>query len=269
MLNTYHKIKNALLNSLPFFRRKKNPLHFILTGFDTTETPFLLNQIDKHPNIALASNPNCHFFDQKTDLFQALDTDAYNRLFQLNKRTTVFGDLTPSYFYWQTAPRRIYEYNPKTKIIVLLQNPIERAYSHWEKNKSIHIEPLSFEDALNAEKERTGPCLPFQDIQFGYKQMGYYSESIRRYQRYFKNHNLLFITYNDLADKPQDTLNKIAAFLEINPFVLNRSIAFNSRTSSINLETYQELLEGYYFDIKESERLLQQNLLAWLQVPSK
>jgi hypothetical protein len=264
-MSLIRKIKNKLR---AFVLRPQQPINVFIIGQNQALCHPLWTILKQYNEVALATVPECHFFDQKSPLFQPLAIDSYHRLFQFKKHKKIVVDVTSNYFYWQTTPRRIYEYNRKAKIIVVLQNPIERAYAHWEYNKSLNMENLSFEEALHAEEERARNCLPFQDVQFGYTQMGYYSESIRRYQRYFKDHNLLFITYDELFNEAQATLTKIALFLHIKPVVVEKPLVLESNCS-ITLETHQKLLDRYYFDMQETERLLQKNLLTWFQQPQK
>jgi hypothetical protein len=263
-LKPFDIYKRILLHGKSLFTQSKPPVHFILTGAESAIQPCLIDYMQQQANIGLAPNPSCHFFDQKTSLFQNLNTNKYIQSFPVNKSIKALGDITPSYFYWQTAPRRIYEFNPKTKIILILQNPVDRAFTHWQQNRQLNIEPLMFDDALLAENERAKSYLPFQDIQFGYTDAGYYSEAIRRYQRYFKEHHLLFISYNDFLHQPNETCNKIATFLNVN---LKGVYTPTHHHTNIPIHTRQRLLEQYYYDIRETERLLQWNLSAWLETP--
>ena len=66
--------------------------------------------------------------------------------------------------YWHNAPRRIWQYNPDIKLIVILRNPIERAYSHWNMERSRNAEKLSFFDAIQSERDRCQEALSYQHL---------------------------------------------------------------------------------------------------------
>ena len=66
----------------------------------------------------------------------------------------MIGEATPIYIYWKKAIERLVRYNPNIKLIIVLRNPITRAYSHWNMMRNRNKENLSFVDAIAAEPER-------------------------------------------------------------------------------------------------------------------
>ncbi|MGB7755383.1 MAG: hypothetical protein WBL23_04905, partial [Salinisphaera sp.] len=111
---------------------------------------------------------------------QRLTTDM-----KAQRRKIVFGEATPIYMYWHDAPRRMWEYNPNMKLIVVLRNPIDRAFSHWNMEKSRNAESLSFWDAIQNEEPRCKEALPYQHRTYSYVDRGFYLEQLRRLWRYF------------------------------------------------------------------------------------
>jgi len=87
--------------------------------------------------------------------------------------------------YWQNAPKRIWQYNPEMKIIIILRNPIERAFSHWNMERSRNAEHLSFWDAINTEKLRCQETLPLQNRVYSYIDRGFYIKQLENIWRYF------------------------------------------------------------------------------------
>jgi hypothetical protein len=66
--------------------------------------------------------------------------------------STLAGECTPSYLYWQLTAERIWKYNPKIKLLVLLRNPIDRAFAHWNMQRFKGREPLNFFEAIKERK---------------------------------------------------------------------------------------------------------------------
>jgi hypothetical protein len=132
-------------------------------------------------------------------------------------------------------------------------------------NRKKGLETLSFEEAIKQEKSRALAKLPYQDLLFSYIDRGLYSEQIRRYQRYFKDHKLHFVMYDDLINKPEETLQKICDFLSVSPLNIPFEKMFVSEyKSALNEATRKELQALYRYDILEVERLLGWNCAHWL-----
>ncbi len=76
-----------------------------------------------------------HFFDDD-DLFSGpVDYDLLHKHFPAVPASTIAGECTPSYLYWKPAAERIWNYNPGIKLLVLLRNPVERAFAHWNMQR--------------------------------------------------------------------------------------------------------------------------------------
>jgi hypothetical protein len=88
------------------------------------------------------------------------------------------GEATPIYMYWKRALPRIREYNPDLKLIMILRNPITRAYSHWNFERLASRESLPFREALLAEPARTAAVLPKQLRNGSYIARGRYTAQL-------------------------------------------------------------------------------------------
>ena len=93
-----------------------------------------------------------HFFSWQYD--QGLDWQQYLARFLLPGEVASVGVSSPSYLLHPQAPERVHGALPRVKLIALLRNPVDRAYSHHQMNFRKGIEPLSFEEAIVAEPER-------------------------------------------------------------------------------------------------------------------
>src|SRR6266700_2176906 len=142
-------------------RRKINKLDFILAGAQKCGTTALHYFLQKHPRITMGDQQEMHFFDDD-DLFSVpVNYELLHRHFPRLARSTLLryatarraiaGDCTPSYLYWKPTAERIWSYNPQIKLLVLLRNPVERAFAHWNMQRFKGREPLDFFDAVKEE----------------------------------------------------------------------------------------------------------------------
>ena len=248
-----------------FFSPKPRHLNFLVIGAQKCGTTALDRYLRKHPQIGLPPKKELHFFDTPHYFVSDSPYKHYHKHFNFKTKKLIYGEITPSYIYCQESPRRIYEYNPRIKIVAIIRNPVDRAYSHWNMNRKHGIDTLPFEEAIAQEKERALHTRPYQDLVFSYTDRGFYSEQIRRYQRYFKDHNLHFVCYDDLKNKPTETLESICAFLGVNP--LNIPIPTDHQLDypeSLHPEIRKQLQDLFRHDIHEVERLLGWNCSHWL-----
>ena len=112
-----------------------------------------------------------HFFDREEE---DRDYKKYSRKFRPPKpKQRVIGEASPIYMYWETAPYRIWKYNPKMKWILVLRNPVERAFSAWNMETKRGKEKLSFAEAIEKEPERCREALPLQHRVYSYIDRGF------------------------------------------------------------------------------------------------
>lgn len=101
------------------------------------------------------------------------------------------------------------------KIIILLRNPIERAYSHWNMESSRHNENLSFWDAIKSEELRLNNSNQHQNIVFSYIDREFYLRQLRRIWSFYSKENTLILKSEDLKKDPNKTIDIICNFLKV------------------------------------------------------
>jgi hypothetical protein len=133
---------------------------FVVAGAQKSGTTTLHMLLSQHPAVHMASVKGTHFFDTEHHFSNgSVDYSAYHSYFTPRVGQCIVGESTPIYSFWEPAVRRIWDYNRDMKVIMVLRNPIERAFSNWNMQKSKGIENHSFEEALIWRKrERTMPC---------------------------------------------------------------------------------------------------------------
>ena len=207
-----------------------------------------------------------HFFDREAD-----DTDykKYHANFQPKPEHRAIGEASPIYMYWETAPYRIWKYNPKMKWILVLRDPVERAFSAWNMETKRGKEKLSFTEAIKKEPERCREALPLQLRVYSYTDRGFYAHQVRRLFNIFGKDNCLVLLNEELRKDHQKTLRRVFEFLGVDSsFVPPQATIFEQEYSiKIDNQLRSRLIDIFYFDIKELEKLLGKDLSSWYAKP--
>jgi Sulfotransferase domain len=198
--------------------RKIDRLDFIVAGAQKSGTTALHYFLSKNSDIILPGRQELHFFDDEP-LFshQPVDYQHLHDHFQKIGGDKISGECTPNYLYWPTAMERICRYNPKIKLIILLRNPIDRAFAHWNMQRFKEREPLDFLDALKEEANRTAEPLSIQARRFSYVARGYYSEQLDRVFKFFPKEQVKIVKFEEFRNQKQRTLDSIFHFLKVKP----------------------------------------------------
>jgi len=190
-------------------------LDFIIIGPQKTGSSALHNYFSQHTEIAMSSSTNkeTHFFDNKYKKGK-----EYLEKFFIGKENFVKGTQDPSYFHYPDVPWKIQKMFPNIKLIILIRDPIKRAYSHYWANRRYCRETLSFYEAIENEVDR----VKNNDYTFAYKLISLYPPIISDWLRYFSRKQLFIMRSSDLRDKPQETLRKVCKFLNISMFTFEK-----------------------------------------------
>jgi hypothetical protein len=176
------------------------------------------------------------------------------------------GEVTPIYMYWRPCMQRIWEYNPDIRLIALLRNPIERAYSHWNMERIRGAESLPFLAALRAERVRLSEARPLQHRVYSYMDRGFYTEQIRRMWSYFDEAQTLFVRSDLLASDPRMQLRRVCEFLEIddvNENVEPARVFEGTYNAPIDPEALELLNDAFEGELKSLEQMLSWDLTSW------
>src|SRR5581483_8059296 len=123
------------------------------------------------------------------------------------------GEASPTYLFHPLAARRAHSIVPNAKLIVLLRNPIDRAYSHYQTGIRHDWEALSFEAALDREPERLHGSIDellmderhnrsFARYRWSYVSMGHYAELLETWLAYFPREQFHFVFSDELDRNP-------------------------------------------------------------------
>jgi hypothetical protein len=199
---------------------------FIIIGAQKGGTTFLYNLLRRHPQFKPAVRKEIHFFD--TPRFRR-GLDWYRSHFpqqqQSNGQREITGEASPYYLFYPHAARRVAETIPQTKLIALLRNPVDRAYSDYQHTFRQGNETLAFSEALELEEERlrgerekivadeTYRSLNYR--RYSYISRGIYVDQLEEWYKHFDREQLLILKSEDFFARPSDTLELVLPFLDL------------------------------------------------------
>lgn len=199
---------------------------FLILGTAKAGTTSLYHHFKNHPEVFMSPVKEPNFLaledmevsfqgpgDEKINQRSITCLGDYRSLFADSESLPVRGEASTLYLYSPVAPQRIQQHTPTAKLIVMLRNPVERAYSAYLNLRRDKREPLSsFSDALAAEQERIRAN--WQHI-WHYAHMGLYAQQLRRYFKLFSRDQMKVIFFERFVHDVPGTLARIADLLEI------------------------------------------------------
>jgi hypothetical protein len=248
-----------------FGRRPIERLDFIVAGAQKSGTTALNYYLKRHPRIALPIKKELHFFDNDA-LFteKTVSYEPLHKMFPPAPPDNIAGENTPNYLYWPPALPRIRTYNPEIKLIVLLRNPIDRAFSQWNMQRVRGHEPLDFLDAIRAEPERLAKLPPEKLRKFAYIDRGRYGAQLERAISIFPRDQLLILKYEEFRARQRELVDEIFQFLQLPP-IRFRSIEAHDipYQRKIRPEERDFVVEILRKDIAQLEHILSWNCSDW------
>lgn len=200
---------------------------FLIIGCQKSGTTALKYYLAQHPDIWCPKD-ELHFFDQR----YKKGMNWY--LSQFDRPEKVVGEKTPAYVFFKHIPKQIYQMKPDIKLIVLLREPVSRAYSEYMMLHLKGVMPFPFEHLVfnskgEVDKERV--CI----------RRGLYAEQLKNVYKYFNKNQVLVLKAEDLKTDKQKTLNKVFKFLDIGLFIphdmTNQHIGGSPRSRVLNYIT--------------------------------
>jgi hypothetical protein len=223
---------------------------FLIIGQTKAGTTSLFKYLASHPRMAPPLFKETHFFSMHYEL----GWQWYQSLFPtLPPQTDWFtGEATPTYLMHSLTPRRVASDLPAVRLIVILRDPVARAYSDYAMHRRIEGQDLPFEELVERDMGIVSEC-PIEDDQGPSEAISPYLRrsivlpSLKRWLSHFPPEQLLIIRSEHLASDLQRTMDRVCLFLDVPKFVLSNRMRYN---------------EGRYPPIPEQ---LRDRLSAWFQ----
>ena len=186
---------------------------FIVAGVQKGGTTALFDYLGEAPELSLSRVKEVHFFDDEAQGWPAPDYAAYHANF------TAFdgrprGEATPIYLYWPQSLERIAAYNPAVRLIVMLRDPVERAWSHWKMEYARGVETHPFAWCIRQGRQRLFDAEPWGfHREISYVERGFYGEQMARLLGLFPREQVLVARAGDLRADPGAALARVRDFL--------------------------------------------------------
>ena len=198
---------------------------FVVIGGKKCGTTYLYHLLSQHPLVEPAASKELHYFDA---LYEQEDTEWYRRCFPTPRwkdgHRTITGEGTP-YMAHILAPERMAKVVPQARLIALLRNPVDRAYSDCQMVARKGREPRSFEEAIGLEqvrssgkeeeapegRRRSSAGVLKEDSE--YLSRSVYVDQLLRWSRFFGQEQMLVLKSEDFFERPQQTLEIVFGFL--------------------------------------------------------
>ncbi len=192
-------------------------ISFILAGVQKGGTTALFDYLGEEPGLSLSSEKELHFFDDEAQDWSAPDYAGYHARFApFDGRPR--GEATPIYLYWPRSLERICAYNPAMKLIVVLRDPVERAWSHWKMEYARGVETRPFAWCIREGRARLFEGEPWGfDREVSYVERGFYGEQLAHAFALFPREQVLVLRAEDLRSDPATALAGVRRFLGLPP----------------------------------------------------
>lgn len=252
---------------------------FLIIGTQKGGTSSLTFYLAQHPELFFPMIKEVHFFD----LNYSKGLKWYRSFFPFSSKKLA-GEATPYYLFHPHVPKRIKKDLPNVKFIVLLREPVSRAYSQYKKERSEHNDNIeSFEQAFFSEKERTEKEIErlirdetyysYAHQRYTYFKRGLYYEQIECWLKYFNRDQFLFLKSEDLFAKPRNELSKAYAFLNIKEMHPKNLSIRNQGVKEIDEKMIPAYYDYFKNDLDKLKKLLGENFswqnkikLSWISI---
>lgn len=187
---------------------------FVIGGAQKAGTTALHEILRLHPELHLPAQPQeIHYFD--IDEHYRRGPDWYRRHFRgAGPAHVAVGQTCPSYLFDPRVPERMARALPDVRLVFLLRNPVDRAYSHYWHSVKYGFEHLPFEEALARETDRlTGDPRTFYNL--SYAARGRYADQLERFLAHYPRERILLLLTEDLNRDPARVLDRCFAFLGV------------------------------------------------------
>lgn len=233
--------------------------NFLIIGAARSGTTSLYQYLVQHPNIEPAVVKQLHFFDQYFDRginWYRANFPTFLKKFtneKIKKIKFLTGEATPYYLQNPNTPKRVFEINPKMKLVLVLRNPVDRAFSHYKRKSKNGSEKLSFEEATKQECSRINGEIEkmeknenyFSHIyhSLSYIHAGLYVIHLKRWLQFFPMDQILILENEEFLNQTSKLYSQTLKFLDLPDFNLSNYTKFQeSKPMEMNVQTREKLL---------------------------
>ena len=215
---------------------------FLVIGAQRSGTTTLYDLLVQHPDVRAARTKEVHYFDLHHDRGPAWYRSNFPLHMGSGDRPWLTGEASPLYLFHPLAAARAAAEVPDARLLAVLRNPVDRAFSHYQHERAKGREPLSFADAVDQELARTAsgwrravsgaPATDRALRSYSYVARGHYAEQLARWLGVFAADQLLVVRAEDLFTDPATQIKKVFDHLDLPSFPGLECRHLNERTYS-------------------------------------
>jgi hypothetical protein len=207
---------------------------FLVIGAMRSGTSSLYKYLSQHPQISASLRKEVEYFTRNYSegerwYRQHFPLEARKAVAGARGRTLLTFEATPYYLFEPRCPPRAHQLLPEARIIAVLRDPVDRAYSDFQHMCRHGFEKLGFAEAVQAEPRRVGPEIERMTREpgyfsrdhhhFSYFERGRYAPQLHRWLSYYRRDQVLLLESEDLYRRPAELLHQVQDFLGVHRWV--------------------------------------------------
>ena len=248
------------------------PPDFLIIGTERGGTSSLYSYLltEKSARIVGALRKEIHFFDQN----YTKGWTWYLAHFPVRNDDILSGEASPHYYFFEEAAERVARVLPNASVIILLRNPIDRAYSHYQHEVELGYEKMSFEDAISREfnmsngdwrRKNLRANGTSQYVHFSYLSKGLYVEQMKWWLERIPRERFLILKSESFFNNPGQVLSEVLQFLKLPPTDRSAFTKYNEGHYGPMGQEMRSRLKAFYEPYnRQLSELLRMDLRDWV-----
>lgn len=214
--------------------------NFFIVGTPKAGTTSLYYYLEQHPDIFMSPIKETNYFSYEEIKAQGLfyneehidSISKYEEQFKDAQNKKAIGEASVSYLYYPDVPSKIKKFNPESRIIIVLRNPVDRGFSHYLMDRRLGFVSLSYEDIVWRKSKHPQAHLYYQQ----YVMLGQYYEQIKRYLDAFGEQQVKILFYDDIVKDMDKVIKELYEFLNVDSsFTPDTQQQYNVHSSPKNV----------------------------------
>ena len=188
--------------------------NFIIIGAPKAGSTSLYHYVGQHPDVFTSRVKEPRFFWTHRTSAHTETLDEYEKLFQGSERFQAVGEGSPAYLADENTPRLIKDLIPDVKLIAILRDPYERAFSQFvflrlrkTEREATFLAAIEADEALDLAQK------------VGYVENSLYHRNLSRYLSVFSPEQIKVVLLEDLQERPPEVMKEVFSFLDVDPSV--------------------------------------------------
>ncbi len=236
---------NPHLSKIDWPPEKSKAPDFMIIGAAKCGTTSLYKYLNYHPQILLPNKKELRFFDKNFQRGYGWYLAQFPSI--CDRPELLTGEASPSYLFSPHVAQRIKDFAPRTKLIVMLRNPVDRAISNYYQNKKTGCHQNSLEETINREISRVGRQTESQlSYDAGVLSQSLYYYKLKRWMKIFPKNQFLILSSEEFFSDPGTSVRQVCQFLEL-PNIQNDDYQkYNTGSYPQASDTIKKQLENFF-----------------------